>query len=587
MFKVRHWFFPQFLHDRASRDRSFEQQTFDFRRIWWQAIVITSLVALVPLVVMTLINYKLTRKSIEDESIVRTLRVASTARHSVSFFLRERLSALSFIAMDNSFANLKDSDHLRGLLQRLDASFEGFVDLGVIDRRGEQINYVGPYALRAKKYGEQPWFGEIQKTGKYVSEMILGYRHQPHMVIAVRQEMPDGGFFVLRATMDSTRFIETLKTFELMSRGDLFLVNREGKLQTPSRYEGQLFSTVPYALQYIGDQPEAHRDISASGERVVVGTEGIPDSPFVVMIVKRGDEMIRFWRDTGMILMAFVGLSVVVILLVIFSVCTRMVNDMYQLDVRQRAAMRDVERYDKLASIGRLAAGVAHEVNNPLAIINEKAGLIKDIFSFTETYSKDEKIVGLIDSVLASVERCGTITKRMLSFARHMDSIFEEVRLNAVIDDVLSFLKKEAEYRGIGVTVNFAEDVPAFRSDRGKLQQVFLNLINNAFAAMDKGGKLEVDVRMANPSTIRATVTDSGSGIAKENLRKIFEPFFSTKTKTGGTGLGLSITYSLVKELGGDIQVDSTVGVGTVFTVTLPLEPPSQSREKDNGNSAR
>jgi len=586
MFKVNRFFFPHFLRDQASHDRSVEQ-TFDFRRIWWQAIIVTSLVALVPLVVMTFVNYKLTRKSIEDESIVRTLRVASTARHSVSYFLSERLSALAFIAMDNSFSDLKDPDHLRGILERLDASFNGFVDLGLIDQGGEQVNYVGPYALRAKQYGDQPWFGEIQKTDKYVSEMILGYRQQPHMVIAIRQKLPDGGFFVLRATMDSTRFVETLKSFELMSRGDLFLVNHEGKLQTPSRYEGNLFSTVPYTLQYSGEQPETHRDQSTSGEQVIVGTERIPDSPFVVMIVKRGDDMIRFWRDTGMVLMIFVALSVVVILFVIFSVCTFMVNRMYQLDMNQRAAMRDVEQYNKLASIGRLAAGVAHEVNNPLAIINEKAGLIKDIFSFTETYSKDEKIIGLIDSVLASVERCGTITKRLLSFARHMDSVFEEVRMNAIIDDVLGFLKKEAEYRNIHVTVNFAENVPAFRSDRGKLQQIFLNLINNAFAAMDKGGKLVVDVKMANPATIRATVTDSGSGIARENLDKIFEPFFSTKTKTGGTGLGLSITYSLVKELGGDIQVDSTVGVGTVFTVMLPLEPPPQSREKDNGNSAR
>ena len=579
-------FFPSFLRDQASRDDS-SKQMFDFRRIWQQAVIVTSLVALVPLVVMTFVNYKLTRKSIEDEAIVRTLQVASTARHSISFFLSERLSALAYIAMDNSFASLKDPERLGGILEKLDASVNGFLDLGLINQHGEQINYVGPYALRNKQYGDQPWFSEIQKTEKYVSEMILGYRHQPHMVIAVRQKLPDGGFFVLRATMDSTRFVETLKSFEQMTRGDLFLVNREGKLQTPSRYEGDLFGTVPYTLEYSGEQPETHRDTSPSGESVIVGTEKIPDSPFVVMIVKRGDDMIRFWHDTGMVLMAFVAISIVVILLVIFAVSTRMVNGMYQLDMNQRAAMRDVEQYNKLASIGRLAAGVAHEVNNPLAIINEKAGLIKDIFSFTETYSKDEKIIGLIDSVLASVERCGTITKRLLSFARHMDSVFEEVRLNTIIDEVLGFLKKEAEYRGIGVTVNFAQGVPAFRSDRGKLQQIFLNLINNAFGAMDKGGKLMVDVKMADPSTIRATVTDSGIGIARENLDKIFEPFFSTKTKTGGTGLGLSITYSLVKELGGDIQVDSTLGVGTVFTVMLPLEPPPQSREKNNGNPTR
>ena len=577
-------FFPNFLRDQASQERSFKQML-DFRRIWRQAIIVTSLVALVPLVVTTAVNYNLTRKSIEEEDLLRTLRVGSSARDGVLFFLSERLSALTFIAMDNSFANLKNPDRLRVILETLDASFKGFFDLGLLDAHGEQINYVGPYALRAKQYGDQPWFSEIQKQGVHVSEMILGYRQQPHMVIAVRQKMKDGSFFILRATIDSTRFIQTLKSFELMGRGDLFLVNGKGELQTPSLYEGQLFSKVPYTWEQDNEETEIHHDRSARGEPVIVCTAKVHDSPFVVMIVKRGNDLIRFWRDTGMILMAFVALSVVVILLVIFSVVTHMVHRMYQLDMRQRAAMRDVEQYNKLASIGRLAAGVAHEVNNPLAIINEKAGLIKDIFSFTESYSKDAKIVGLIDSVLASVERCGTITKRLLSFARHIDSVFQEVRLNIIIDEVLGFLKKEAEYRGIQVKTNFAEDVPSFHSDRGKLQQVFLNLINNAFAAMDKGGELVVDVKMENPETVRASVRDTGSGIARENLDKIFEPFFSTKTKTGGTGLGLSITYGLVQELGGNIQVDSTVGVGTEFIVTLPLEPPTKSGEKDNGNS--
>ena len=585
MFKTDR-FFPNFLRDQASRDRSFKQM-FDFRRIWRQAVIITSLVALVPLVVTTAVNYSLTRKSIEDEDLLRTLRVGSNARHSVSFFLSERLSALTFIAMDNSFDRLKDPNRLRSLLETFDASFTGVVDLGLIDKHGEQLAYVGPYALKAKQYGDQPWFSEIQKKGVHVSEMILGYRHQPHMVIAVRQQTPDGGFFVLRATIDSTRFVETLRGFELMGRGDLFLVNREGQLQTPSLYEGALFSKVPYTWEQGGDETGIHRDKSATGESVIVCTAKIPNSPFVVMIVKRGSDLIGFWRDTGMVLLAFVGFSILLILLVIFSVVTYMVNRMYQLDTRQRAAMRDVEQYNKLASIGRLAAGVAHEVNNPLAIINEKAGLIKDIFSFTESYAKDEKIVGLIDSVLASVERCGTITKRLLSFARHIDSVFEEVRLTTVIDEVLGFLKKEAEYRAIVVKTDYAEDVPPFHSDRGKLQQVFLNLINNAFAAMDKGGELVVDVKMENPETIRAMVSDSGTGIARENLDKIFEPFFSTKTKSGGTGLGLSITYGLVKELGGNITVDSTIGVGTTFTVTLPLEPPAKSGEKDNADSTR
>jgi signal transduction histidine kinase len=236
--------------------------------------------------------------------------------------------------------------------------------------------------------------------------------------------------------------------------------------------------------------------------------------------------------------------------------------------------LHEMEYSNKLASIGRLAAGVAHEINNPLAIINEKAGLVKDLISYTGSCPADTRIIGLIDSVLSSVERCGTITKRLLSFARHMEVNIESINLGKVIDDVLGFLHKEAEYRNITVNLDIAPNIPEFRSDRGKLQQIFLNIVNNAFTAMDVGGRLDISVRLDDKKCITAKISDNGCGMSEEDLGKIYEPFFSTKTKTGGTGLGLSITYGLVQELGGKIQVTSKKGSGTTFTVSLPLEPP-------------
>jgi signal transduction histidine kinase len=177
------------------------------------------------------------------------------------------------------------------------------------------------------------------------------------------------------------------------------------------------------------------------------------------------------------------------------------------------------------------------------------------------------------------VERCGTITKRLLSFARHMDSAIETIQIGQVIREVLSFLHKEAEYRNITVKIDLAENIPAFQSDRGKLQQIFLNIINNAFAAMSIGGRLEVSVSYVQSEGIKARITDNGCGMSEAELGKIYEPFYSTKTKAGGTGLGLSITYGLIQELGGRIDVASRVGEGTTFTVTLPLEPPHKTKE--------
>jgi two-component system NtrC family sensor kinase len=230
-----------------------------------------------------------------------------------------------------------------------------------------------------------------------------------------------------------------------------------------------------------------------------------------------------------------------------------------------------VEYSNKLASLGRLAAGVAHEVNNPLAIIGEKAGLLNDLVEMDPEFPKREKLLGLCASILRSVDRCSTITHRLLGFARHMDVSTESVDLRSVIEEVLSFLQKEAHHRDLVITVDNDTRIPPIESDRGQLQQVFLNIINNAFAAVEDGGHIDIAFGVPSAGGVSCSVTDDGVGISEGALSRIFEPFFTTKTGVG-TGLGLSVTYGIVKKLGGEIHVDSTEGEGTRFTIILPRE---------------
>jgi signal transduction histidine kinase len=178
------------------------------------------------------------------------------------------------------------------------------------------------------------------------------------------------------------------------------------------------------------------------------------------------------------------------------------------------------------------------------------------------------------------VERCGRITKRLLGFARHMDVSIQSVHLDEMVQEVLEFLHKEAEYRAIAISLDFSDEIPKIKTDAGKLQQVLLNIINNAFAAMENGGRLDITAEMAGEEMVSVTISDDGCGIPDENLKHVFEPFFSTKTVEGGTGLGLSITYGLVQELGGSIDVKSKVGKGTDFTIVLPLS--IEEKEKMN-----
>jgi signal transduction histidine kinase len=248
-----------------------------------------------------------------------------------------------------------------------------------------------------------------------------------------------------------------------------------------------------------------------------------------------------------------------------------MVKRISDADKKREKALHNIQYTNKMASIGRLAAGVAHEINNPLAIINEKAGLLKDLATLKQEFDYKEKTLQIVSSILKSVERCSTITHRLLGFAKRMDVAAEVIDLELLLKEVNGFLEQEALLRNISVNFNFEKNLPSIDSDRGQLQQVFLNILTNAFYAVKDNGNIDIIIKQGKNQTVHVTITDNGVGITKENLEHIFEPFFTTKGKYG-TGLGLSITYGIVQKLGGDIEVQSQLGEGTSFTVILPIK---------------
>jgi two-component system NtrC family sensor kinase len=228
---------------------------------------------------------------------------------------------------------------------------------------------------------------------------------------------------------------------------------------------------------------------------------------------------------------------------------------------------------DVCSSDLRLAAGVAHEINNPLAIINEKTGLMKDIMALSPDFPAKEKFAAQVESILRAVERCRGITHRMLGFARRMDVSAEEIDLGELVKETAGFLSNEAMHRRVDVRLDMDPELPRIVSDRSQLQQVFLNVFNNALAAVADGGRINAIARplpLPEGQAVEVSVRDNGCGMSEETLKHIFEPFFTTK-RGKGTGLGMSITYGIVKRLGGDIAVESEQGVGTTITITLPV----------------
>ncbi|WP_300160572.1 ATP-binding protein [Solidesulfovibrio sp.] len=226
----------------------------------------------------------------------------------------------------------------------------------------------------------------------------------------------------------------------------------------------------------------------------------------------------------------------------------------------------------KLAAIGELSSGIAHEINNPLAIITQELDLAREITADCQGLS-DEDLSDARDSlreIAKQVDRCRQITHKLLNFARKMEPVLQEEALEQVIEDMALLVEKEAQGRGVAIARDYAPDLPHVRTDVPLLRQVILNLLTNALHATPPGGTITLLTRRAD-GQVSIAVRDTGCGIAPENMEKIFDPFFTTKEPGKGTGLGLSVSHGIVARLGGSLAATSRPGQGATFTVTLPL----------------
>jgi len=543
-----------------------------YRRLFLTVLIAVSVVAVVPLLIMTGVNYYQYRQAFRSEVSRPMVGLATSGKQGLESFLDERLSALELVVRECTYEELQDPVRLGRLLVNMKQAFGGFVDFGVLDDKGVQITYAGPFELEGRSYESAPWYRQVAQHGTYVSDVFMGYRNAPHFVVAVEHDTDTGHFFVLRATIDSEVINRLVASLVTQPSADAFLVNQDGILQTPSRRYGAALDSAPLPRLAAGSQATLSEITDGRGEDVIVSHAQIEHSPFTLVLVSPQGELLAGWITLRRNLLIFLGVSVVLILAVVSVGARHMVNRYREADMLRATAYHKMEYTNKMAALGRLSAGVAHEINNPISIINEKAGLLKDLLLMSREMPPRDKLTELVDSVLRSADRCGSITHRLLGFAKHMEVRRETIDLDSLLIDVLGFLEKEAAYRNIEVTFAFPETPPRIVSDRGQLQQVFLNIINNAFAAVDDHGRIEIGVREADGERWAAWIEDNGVGIAEEHLAHIFDPFFTTK-KGAGTGLGLSITYGIVQKLGGEIAVQSTVGEGTRFTVTLPKGP--------------
>ncbi len=232
-------------------------------------------------------------------------------------------------------------------------------------------------------------------------------------------------------------------------------------------------------------------------------------------------------------------------------------------------------QFQKLAAIGVLSAGIAHEINNPLAIIRQEAEwmqllLKKEVLAAEEL----QELRSSVGQVVQQVERCTEIIRNLLDFSQQRQPVLQEIDLNRLTEDMARLVEREAKQSNIEIVRQYQGQLPAVYSDAPQLRQVILNLLINAGQAIGRDGAITVSTRPAEGGEmVELVISDTGCGIPAEDLPKIFDPFFTTKPAGQGTGLGLAICHGMIERLGGRITVESRAGQGATFTVRLSVRP--------------
>jgi signal transduction histidine kinase len=230
-------------------------------------------------------------------------------------------------------------------------------------------------------------------------------------------------------------------------------------------------------------------------------------------------------------------------------------------DIFQKVLMQQ----DKMASIGRLAAGVAHEINNPLTTILTSAMLMQ------EDTDPDDPRYQELQTISTEALRCRKIVGSLLDFARQTRPTMKLTDINKVIRGCVVLTRKQAAFNDVTVEENLAEDLPEINMDKAQIEQALINLTLNAIETTGPGGKITINSRFASKAdAVEITVSDTGKGISEEDVDRIFEPFYTTSES--GTGLGLAITHGIIEQHGGTIEVESKMGEGTSFIIRLPLD---------------
>lgn len=559
-----------------------DDQQRGYRLLKGQLLATMIILPFAPFILCLFIGYYHFTVSLKDDTEAKMVRVVEDHRRLIEMFLDERRSDLEFIINSHTLEQLSRQQDLDRILETLRKKSRAFVDLGVFDSRGNHLAYAGPYRLAGRNYAREGWFRETRNRSFHISDIFLGFRRVPHFIIAVVRRTQTGEW-LLRATIDTQFFTGLVERIRIGRTGEAYIVNQSGVLQTRRRSGGELMETDGQAALYLKPHQGTRTFVGDDdqGESQLYATAWLQDNHWLLVVrQEEKDAFASLHRATlAVSLISLIGGALIIISA--YFMTNRIIARMERADRETDSLNRQLIVAGRLAELGEMSAGFAHEINNPLQIIRVEQTLCRTILEELDPPDGDDpqaqmaELEDSIDQIGIQVDRCGGITQSILRFARQENSEPAKVDLGGFIPQVVGLVSQKAGVEGIELRHSVAEDAPPVQADPGQLQQVLINLLNNAMDAVIQshghhGGLIEISA-VPVPGEIEITVADNGCGIDRDDLDKLFTPFFTTKPVGRGTGLGLSVCFGIIDRLGGRISVESAKGAGTAFTLHLPL----------------
>ena len=541
------------------------------------------LVPLIPFILALGTGYYFFTTSLESNTIASMKRIVEDHRQMIESFLEERKHDLDFILYSYTFDDLIKQQKLDTVFDHLQRESQAFVDLGVFNKDGFHVAYHGPYSLKGKAYKDTDWFREVMKHGYYISDIFLGYRQVPHFIIALAKEKA-GEKWVIRTTIDTVAFNNIVKGIRIGKTGEAYILNVNGLLQTEPRSGGKLMDKHPDAVKYPSSNTgiETFVDKGLKEGAYLYTTSWLQNKKWLLVVRQERSDAFSALTSAVYLVILITVIGGATIAVVAFYLTNHIVGRMEKMDVEKERLNQQLIGASRLAELGEMSAGFAHEINNPLQIIkNEQSLMEMTLAEMIESgqITSSESLKEFEDSmnqIKLQISRCAKITQAILKFGRQDEPKPQDVDLRSFIPEVIGMVAQKAIVHGISIEQRIDENTYPIHGDPTQLQQVLLNLFNNAMDAIlerhgTSGGKLMVTTEPKENKTVEIVIKDNGCGISPENLNKIFSPFFTTKSVGKGTGLGLSMCYGIVDNMRGTLEVTSELDVGTSFFIHLPV----------------